>query len=208
MAPKCISTFISFYCLKVWGISTIHFYAGEVASGRSLPKSQQEEDDPLQMGGDFTLSRWMITYHSRIIFVRYATKFCSPQNVKFSHQKYNFCAQSNISPHTWNFSPQALLACWLQLLCMNMTELSIHFENFANDDLQHILNFNFSPAQICPSGSPFQTKSLFQDWPPSSLSSKLKPKRPSKPGENNFSRQRKFEKVEIEWRRKIIMISI
>jgi len=42
---------------KVWGISTIHFYAGEVASGRSLPKSQQEEDDPLQMGGDFTLSR-------------------------------------------------------------------------------------------------------------------------------------------------------
>jgi len=42
---------------KVWGISTIHFYAGELASGRSLPKSQQEEDDPLQMGGDFTLSR-------------------------------------------------------------------------------------------------------------------------------------------------------
>jgi len=42
---------------KVWGISTIHFYAGEVASGRTLPKSQQEEDDPLQMGGDFTLNR-------------------------------------------------------------------------------------------------------------------------------------------------------
>ena len=43
---------------KVWGMSTIHFYAGEVASGRSLPKSQEEEDDPLQMGGDFTLNRW------------------------------------------------------------------------------------------------------------------------------------------------------
>jgi len=42
---------------KVWGMSTIHFYAGEVASGRSLPKSQEEEDDPLQMGGDFTLNR-------------------------------------------------------------------------------------------------------------------------------------------------------
>ena len=42
----------------MWGTSTIHFYAGEVASGRSLPKSQQEEDDPLQMGGDFTLDRY------------------------------------------------------------------------------------------------------------------------------------------------------
>ena len=39
-------------------MTTIHFYAGEVASGRSLPKSQEEEDDPLQMGGDFTLNRW------------------------------------------------------------------------------------------------------------------------------------------------------
>ena len=57
------------FSLKVWGISTIHFYAGELASGRSLPKSQQEEDDPLQMGGDFTLSRWLVMMQKMTILI-------------------------------------------------------------------------------------------------------------------------------------------
>ena len=121
--------------VKVWGISTIHFYAGEVASGRSLPKSQQEEDDPLQMGGDFTLSRWTI----------------------------------------------------------NRRNFEFILENFADDDLLHILNFNFVLALICSNQTP-----TFQDRPPSSLSPKLKPKGPSKPRANTFSRQRKFEGEIIE----------
>ena len=81
VTPKCIFTSIG---SQVWGISTIHFYAGEVASGRTLPKSQQEEDDPLQMGGDFTLNRWIV-----IVMISALEKFCafristSPVELKF-----------------------------------------------------------------------------------------------------------------------------
>lgn len=43
---------------KVWSISTIHYYAAQKAQGRNLPRSVSGvEDDPLQMGGDFTLDR-------------------------------------------------------------------------------------------------------------------------------------------------------
>jgi len=40
---------------KVWQMTTIKYYAGQKAQGRKLPVSiEGEEDDPLQMGGDFT----------------------------------------------------------------------------------------------------------------------------------------------------------
>ena len=61
----------------MWGISTIHFYAGEVASGRSLPKSQQEEDDPLQMGGDFTLDRYVNGHGNLFVCVVFLSVFVS-----------------------------------------------------------------------------------------------------------------------------------
>lgn len=41
---------------KVWNITTINYYASQVAEGRKLPTAMSGvEDDPLQMGGDFTL---------------------------------------------------------------------------------------------------------------------------------------------------------
>jgi len=41
---------------KVWNMSTVHYYASELSSGRKLPQVVGgEEDDPLQMGGDFTV---------------------------------------------------------------------------------------------------------------------------------------------------------
>jgi len=43
---------------KVWGMRTVQFYAGEKARGRQLPSALSGlEDDPLQMGGDFTLNK-------------------------------------------------------------------------------------------------------------------------------------------------------
>jgi len=40
---------------KVWNMATMHYYAGMVAQGRKLPSAiEGVEDDPLQMGGDFT----------------------------------------------------------------------------------------------------------------------------------------------------------
>jgi len=40
---------------KVWNIATINYYASQVAEGRKLPTAMSGvEDDPLQMGGDFT----------------------------------------------------------------------------------------------------------------------------------------------------------
>lgn len=45
------------YC-QVWNTGTVHYYAGQVAEGRRLPAGVVgEEDDPLQMGGDFILNR-------------------------------------------------------------------------------------------------------------------------------------------------------
>lgn len=41
---------------KVWSLPTVHYYAGQVATGRALVPLH-EEDDPLQMGGDFTVTR-------------------------------------------------------------------------------------------------------------------------------------------------------
>ena len=39
----------------MWQISTIHYYGTMKAQGRNLPTAvRAEEDDPLQMGGDFT----------------------------------------------------------------------------------------------------------------------------------------------------------
>lgn len=43
--------------VKVWNVSVINYYASQKASGRQLPKSiEGVEDDPLQMGGDFTVN--------------------------------------------------------------------------------------------------------------------------------------------------------
>jgi len=43
--------------VKVWNISVINYYAQQIASGRELPSAVQGvEDDPLQMGGDFTIN--------------------------------------------------------------------------------------------------------------------------------------------------------
>lgn len=43
---------------KVWNMDTVHFYAQQKALGRQLPQSiVGVEDDPLQMGGDFTIRR-------------------------------------------------------------------------------------------------------------------------------------------------------
>jgi len=40
---------------RVWNMTTIKYYASQKAKGRQLPSAiQGEEDDPLQMGGDFT----------------------------------------------------------------------------------------------------------------------------------------------------------
>ena len=40
---------------KVWQMSTVHYYGSMKAQGRTLPSAiEGEEDDPLQMGGDFT----------------------------------------------------------------------------------------------------------------------------------------------------------
>ena len=42
---------------RVWSPDTLHYYAGQVAAGRTLPAVVAgQEDDPLQMGGDFTLN--------------------------------------------------------------------------------------------------------------------------------------------------------
>jgi len=38
---------------KVWNIGSVRYYAGKKAQGKPLP-SIHKEDDPLQMGGDFT----------------------------------------------------------------------------------------------------------------------------------------------------------
>merc|ERR1712037_446587 len=35
----------------------IHVYAEKIVGGEIFPESKEENDDPLQMGGDFTLSR-------------------------------------------------------------------------------------------------------------------------------------------------------
>jgi len=42
---------------KVWSMSMIHVYAEKIVGGEIFPESKEEDDDPLQMGGDFTLSR-------------------------------------------------------------------------------------------------------------------------------------------------------
>jgi len=42
---------------KVWSMPMIHVYAEKVVGGEIFPESKEEDDDPLQMGGDFTLSR-------------------------------------------------------------------------------------------------------------------------------------------------------
>ena len=43
---------------KVWSMSTIQYYAQQKAGGRALPVALADvEDDPLQMGGDFTIDR-------------------------------------------------------------------------------------------------------------------------------------------------------
>jgi len=40
---------------KVWNMNTIKYYASQKAQGRKLPSAiEGVEDDPLQMGGDFT----------------------------------------------------------------------------------------------------------------------------------------------------------
>jgi len=41
---------------KVWSMQMIHVYAEKIVGGEIFPESKQEDDDPLQMGGDFTLS--------------------------------------------------------------------------------------------------------------------------------------------------------
>jgi hypothetical protein len=55
---------------KVWNIGTIHFYAEQLSQGRKLPAAiSGVEDDPLQMGGDFTLDRnlkLVMSYPSKI----------------------------------------------------------------------------------------------------------------------------------------------
>lgn len=44
--------------MKVYNMDTIHYYAQQKAQGRQLPTTLSGlEDDPLQMGGDFTISR-------------------------------------------------------------------------------------------------------------------------------------------------------
>jgi len=42
---------------KVWSMPMIHVYVEKIVGGEIFPESKEENDDPLQMGGDFTLSR-------------------------------------------------------------------------------------------------------------------------------------------------------
>jgi len=45
---------------KVWSMATVRYYAEQKAGGRALPTALADvEDDPLQMGGDFTLDTQM-----------------------------------------------------------------------------------------------------------------------------------------------------
>lgn len=44
--------------LKVWGVSSLVFYAEAMVAGRSLPKPYENvHDDPQQMGGNFILDK-------------------------------------------------------------------------------------------------------------------------------------------------------
>ena len=44
---------------KVWQMRTLQYYGGMKAQGRQLPMAVEGvEDDPLQMGGDFTFRWW------------------------------------------------------------------------------------------------------------------------------------------------------
>ncbi|XP_063713847.1 uncharacterized protein LOC134841739 [Symsagittifera roscoffensis] len=43
---------------KVWGSQTMHYYAGQIQQGKQFLKPfENEEDDPLQMGGDFLVDK-------------------------------------------------------------------------------------------------------------------------------------------------------
>ena len=42
---------------KVWHMDNVKYYTSKKAQGKPLPYAR-EEDDPLQMGGDFTF-RWV-----------------------------------------------------------------------------------------------------------------------------------------------------
>lgn len=54
---------------KVWNMDTVHFYAQQKRLGRQLPQSiAGVEDDPLQMGGNFTINsegRLVLSYPSK-----------------------------------------------------------------------------------------------------------------------------------------------
>ena len=54
---------------KVWNIGSVRYYAGKKAQGKPLP-SIHKEDDPLQMGGDFTFRLvLMSSTYSKKIFI-------------------------------------------------------------------------------------------------------------------------------------------
>jgi len=42
---------------KVWSMPMIHIYAEKIVGGEIFPESKDDDDDPLQMGGDFTITR-------------------------------------------------------------------------------------------------------------------------------------------------------
>ncbi|KAK6180779.1 hypothetical protein SNE40_008768 [Patella caerulea] len=43
---------------KVWSISSMTYYAQQMAEGRDLPKPYENiHDDPIQMGGDFVMDK-------------------------------------------------------------------------------------------------------------------------------------------------------
>ena len=64
----------------------------KIVGGEIFPESKQEEDDPLQMGGDFTLSRLMSVYKVLLSkSFREAKKayFLSSGRILLSHKSSN-----------------------------------------------------------------------------------------------------------------------
>ena len=63
---------------KVWNIGSVRYYAGKKAQGKPLP-SIHKEDDPLQMGGDFTF-RFFLDFI--FLFLEFSIFFISDAQTK------------------------------------------------------------------------------------------------------------------------------
>ena len=68
---------------KVWNIGSVRYYAGKKAQGKPLP-SIHKEDDPLQMGGDFTFRFLLMSFILVGNFLIFVFR-CSDKSLVMSH---------------------------------------------------------------------------------------------------------------------------